>query len=92
MQNLITKTSFQILSMLLCPHISNYRTEPPRAFEIHINLPHLGSENTPKYSHTNVHKLQDVDVFSFLFCPCPKLGNKFAQKLASNREVRRCTN
>lgn len=46
MQNLITKTSFQILSMLLCPHISNYRTEPPRAFKMHINLPHLQSENT----------------------------------------------
>ena len=46
MQNLIIKTSFQILSMLLCPHISNYRTEPPRAFDVHINLPHLESEKT----------------------------------------------
>lgn len=46
MQNLITKTSFQILSMLLCLHILNYRTEPLRVFDIHTNLSHLESEDT----------------------------------------------
>lgn len=50
-QNLITKTSFQILFTLLCPRIVNYRIEPPRASCTPVNLPQIESDKT-----LNIHK------------------------------------
>lgn len=92
MQNLITKTTFQILFTLLCPRIVNYRTEPPRVSYTLINLPQIESDKT-----LNIHKqmckfCKTLMYSAFSSLPCPKLGNKFAQKLASNCEVRRFTN
>lgn len=79
MQNLITKTSFQVLSMLLCVHISNYRIEPSRVFDIHIDLSHLESEDTLNI-HMQTCILGKMLMYSHFSSTLPKIGQRICSK------------